>query len=186
MKVINIFGGPGVGKSTLAAFLFSYLKSRKNTSAELITEFAKDLVYEGQLNTLKIDQLYVFANQNHRMKMIQDYTPNVDFIITDSPLLLSNIYGEINNSIDENFKSFATSIFNSYENINLFISRRGQFRYEEGGRIQTNEEAENVHNNIKKYLNDNNIKYHEIEIVHGFMGVIEKLESILKEDANNK
>jgi adenylylsulfate kinase-like enzyme len=43
LHVINLFGGPGTGKSTLAAALFTDLKM-KGINAELVTEFAKDLV----------------------------------------------------------------------------------------------------------------------------------------------
>jgi adenylate kinase family enzyme len=39
-KVINLFGGPGCGKSTLAARIFSILKL-KDISCELINEYAK-------------------------------------------------------------------------------------------------------------------------------------------------
>jgi len=37
---INFFGGPGVGKSTLAAQLFGWLKA-ENFDAELVQEFVK-------------------------------------------------------------------------------------------------------------------------------------------------
>ena len=39
--VINLFGAPGVGKSTAAAYLYHLLSSR-GISTELVTEFAKD------------------------------------------------------------------------------------------------------------------------------------------------
>lgn len=41
MYVINLFGQPGAGKSTGAAYIFSQLKLR-GINAELVTEFAKD------------------------------------------------------------------------------------------------------------------------------------------------
>lgn len=50
--VINLFGAPGAGKSTLAADIFSKLK-RRQVKCELITEFAKDCVYEGNVCALK-------------------------------------------------------------------------------------------------------------------------------------
>lgn len=45
MIVVNLFGAPGVGKSTGAARIFSNLKMA-GINAELITEFAKDKVWE--------------------------------------------------------------------------------------------------------------------------------------------
>lgn len=41
MILINLFGAPGTGKSTGAAYIFSQLKM-KGINAELVTEFAKD------------------------------------------------------------------------------------------------------------------------------------------------
>ena len=42
---VNLFGGPGIGKSTTAAGVFNLLKLH-GIETELITEFAKDLVWE--------------------------------------------------------------------------------------------------------------------------------------------
>jgi len=51
MKVINLFGGPGCGKSTAAAGLFHLMKSN-HMSVELVNEFAKEIVWENNLVTL--------------------------------------------------------------------------------------------------------------------------------------
>jgi len=45
MLVVNLFGAPGAGKSTGAAYIFSQLKMA-GINAELVTEFAKDKVWE--------------------------------------------------------------------------------------------------------------------------------------------
>ena len=45
MLVVNLFGAPGAGKSTGAAYIFSRLKML-GINAELVTEFAKDKVWE--------------------------------------------------------------------------------------------------------------------------------------------
>ena len=44
LKVINFFGAPGSGKSTIAAGLFFEMKM-KQMNVELVTEFAKELCY---------------------------------------------------------------------------------------------------------------------------------------------
>ena len=85
--VINLFGGPGCGKSTTMARLFADLKAR-GFNVEMVSEFAKDLVYEQRQETMK-DELYIFAKQHHRLFRVAD---KVDIIITDRPLLLTNIY----------------------------------------------------------------------------------------------
>ena len=63
-KIINIFGNPGSGKSTIAAYLFTELKSR-NIEVELVTETAKDLVYIAKLN--KNNDLYKLAMYGYKM-----------------------------------------------------------------------------------------------------------------------
>ena len=65
MYVINLFGGPSTGKSTLAALLFGTLKSKYDLNCEYVNEYAKDLVYEKRNQILLKDQLYIFAKQNH-------------------------------------------------------------------------------------------------------------------------
>ena len=43
--VVNLFAGPGAGKSTGAAYIFSKLKMA-GVDAEYVTEFAKDKTWE--------------------------------------------------------------------------------------------------------------------------------------------
>ena len=82
MKVINLFGGPGVGKSTAAAGLFYEMKKRQ-LSVELVTEYAKDMVWENRQNILD-DQIYIFAKQQRRIARLRDH--HIDWVITDSPI----------------------------------------------------------------------------------------------------
>ena len=65
MIVVNLLGAPCAGKSTLAALVFSKLKML-GVSCEIVTEFAKDLVWDNSLNSLN-NQLYVFSEQFYRV-----------------------------------------------------------------------------------------------------------------------
>lgn len=49
---INIFGGPGVGKSTISSGLFYQMKTR-GYKVEFISEYAKDLTYGKDFVKLK-------------------------------------------------------------------------------------------------------------------------------------
>jgi hypothetical protein len=51
----------------------------------------------------------------------------IDFAIVDSPLLLSNIYGEYNSSVPNSFYQVALDYFRSYDNVNFFIERNEKF-----------------------------------------------------------
>ena len=59
--VVNLFGAPGSGKSTGAAFIFSQLKM-KNVNCELITEYAKDKTWENNAAALECQE-YIFGKQ---------------------------------------------------------------------------------------------------------------------------
>ena len=63
--VINLFGAPGAGKSTLMAELFASLKNA-GVDCEMSPEFAKELVWEKRTRTFD-DELYILAKQNHRL-----------------------------------------------------------------------------------------------------------------------
>ena len=69
MQIVNLFGGPGSGKSTTAAGLFYEVKKLK-LNVELVTEYAKDAVWEKRHNLLD-DQIYIFAKQQRRISRLK-------------------------------------------------------------------------------------------------------------------
>lgn len=150
-KVINLIGGPGVGKSTLAAMLFAELKKR-GAECELVLEYAKEKLWEESKRTLD-NQLYIFAKQNYRQWRLKG---KVEYIITDSPLLLSIIYDKEH---DSKFRELVKSVHDKYDNLNYFISRHTE--YKENGRLQTYDEAVKIDGMLKKMLDDEGVKYVE-------------------------
>lgn len=143
-----MFAGPGAGKSTLASGLFHLMKLN-NIDVELITEYAKDKVWENSAPVLQ-DQLYVFAKQHHRQFVLRG---KVDYAITDSPIFLSLIYGYRTPAFDD----FIVESFNRYENINVFVRRTKG--YKEAGRLQTREQAELIDRAIQGLLDKLNVPY---------------------------
>lgn len=151
MIVINLFGAPGAGKSTGAAYIFSQLKL-KNINAELITEFAKDKVWEENKEVFK-NQAYIFGKQSFKMSRCKD---KVDVIITDSPLFLSALYNT-DKALGEDFNNVVLNVFNSYDNFNVFIQRIKP--YNPIGRNQTAEESDALALELKNKLQEKNIPY---------------------------
>ena len=132
MLVVNLFGAPGAGKSTVAAGVFHQLKQRGHI-AEYAPEYAKELVWEGR-GDLLADQLYILAQQNRRLMRVDG---RVDVVITDSPLLLSAVY--IPPGYPSSFKPFVVDMFRSYRNLNFYLHRT--VPYQNVGRVHTAEEA---------------------------------------------
>lgn len=148
MKVINLFAGPGCGKSTTAAALFALMK-RRGLNVEMITEFAKDLVWTERNKELG-DQIYIFGKMYHKLWRLRD---KVDYVITDSPLPFCHYYDREN---IPHFKELVMSAFNSFDNVNFSLVR--SFPYQQEGRYQTEDEADKVHKEIMEMAEENDIE----------------------------
>lgn len=150
--VVNLFGAPGAGKSTGAAYIFSRLKMN-GINAELVTEFAKDKLWEDSKAAFK-NQTYMFGEQSFR---ISKCIGKVDVIVTDSPLLLSIIYYDNTVGLKESFSNYAIDTFNTFHNRNYFLNRVKE--YNPSGRFENEEESNEVSEKILMLLDETNIKY---------------------------
>lgn len=169
MIVVNLFAGPGSGKSTTCAGLFSKLKLA-GINCEMALEYAKELVWENSLETLD-DQIYIFSQQLHRLNRLKD---KVDVIITDSPLLLSTIY---NKEYSWAFTELVHEQFNKFNNINYFIKRDESFN--PAGRIQNIEEALEKDEEIYDLLYTNDIDYKLIHKKDAVKEIFNDLKTLL-------
>ncbi len=167
----------GIGKSTVAAAVFAKLKEI-GYNAELVTEYAKDCVYEERFKTLK-DQVYMLGKQYHRIKNTLD---SADILIVDSPILLSYIYfkyNKLDKEIDNNiFKNFTFELERSLscKKVNIFLTKNESY-FQESGRIHSNDESKFIQNSILDMLNENNVNY--IKINNEFKNLNSTVESIL-------
>lgn len=153
MILVNLYGAPGAGKSTGAAYIFSQLKMR-GINAELVTEFAKDKVWEESKEVFN-NQAYIFGKQYFRISRCAD---KVDVIITDSPLLLSTIYND-NPILGEEFNNVVRNVANSYDSINYYITRVKD--YNPKGRFQSEEESDAIADRVKNMLDYEGVEYIE-------------------------
>jgi len=131
--VVNLFGVPGAGKSTGAAYIFSCLKMA-GVNAELVTEFAKDKVYEESAAIFR-NQAKIFGEQYFRLTRVED---KVDVIVTDSPLALCVFYNK-SEILGEDFNKVVLNCFNNYDNMNYLVFRNKP--YNPNGRFQNEEES---------------------------------------------
>lgn len=155
MKVINLFGGPGCSKSTTAAGLF-YLMKKNMYNVELVNEYAKELTWENRHKVLSNEQIYIFSKQLKKLNMIKD---QVEWAVTDSPLLLSMLYMPEKYPIG--FSDVVKHFWNDFENINYVLTRTK--KYVPIGRGQSEAEAIVLDTRIENYLIDHNIPYETID-----------------------
>lgn len=144
-KVINLFAGPGAGKSTTAAGVFYHMK-RKGASVELVTEYAKECVWDNSIDKMA-DQFYLLAKQNRRLDRL---VGKVDYIVTDSPLLLCAYYGEKYGKHPDIIVPVTTILFNKYDNVNYFLERTKPF--DPRGRLGGEDNAKESDRGIKDIL----------------------------------
>lgn len=155
-KCLNFYAGPGAGKSTIAAAVFAQLKQR-DINCELITEFAKRKVWEGNYECLG-NQLYITAKQQYLMWTVSKH---VNLIITDSPLLLGSIYG---NECDDLLDQIITREYEKFDNIDIFLNRNMDHTYQSNGRMQNSDEAILKDIEIKALLNKHNKQFLEFDV----------------------
>lgn len=153
--VVNLIAAPGTGKSTIAAGIFEKLKWN-NVNAELVTEFAKDKVWEENPAPFKDGgQLYLLGKQFYRMHRCRD---SVDVIVTDSPLCLASYYlRQIHDpQVITDVKSFdniVKNLIDSFDNMNFFLNRKK--KYNPKGRFQTEEESDKIALELWDFFTDN-------------------------------
>lgn len=170
-KVINFCGAPGAGKSTHAAALFALMK-QNDMNVELVTEYAKDVTWKETPKILE-NQLYVFAKQQNRMHHL---VGKVDYIITDSPLLLSLHYGTAPYA---SFRQLVKEVYDSFDNITFLVTRTKP--YNPKGRSQTMEQSDEIAWKLQSLLDDNHVGYYNISSDTSTQSILNKIVRVCDE-----
>lgn len=159
-KVINLYGGPGTGKSTLAAAIFAELKFR-GVNCEYVQEYAKDKAWEFGTNHLGVPKVfqaqeYIFGKQHFRLRRCAQ---DVDVIVTDCPLFLGLIYTPEDFPLPS-LRPLIREAYELYDNLNIFLVRNKP--YNPKGRFQTEDKAKELDINVKNMLDKQDVPYHII------------------------
>lgn len=164
-KIINLFGGPGIGKSTQASGLFTEMK-KHHMSVEYTYEFPKEVAWEGNVSQLK-DQFFITANQHRNISRLYG---KVEYIIVDSPIILGSIYEQrYGDGYPASFyektdlSEFIWKLFKQYNNINIVLTRNNE-TYDPNGRLQDLHEAQEIDREIKDTLLHNGIPFTEFSV----------------------
>lgn len=88
--IISLYGGPGAGKSTSAAYMYYVLKAA-GENVELVREYVKDWAWEGRkIDTY--DQIYFLGKQVRKESMLFG---KVKWLVTDSPIFMNYYYASV-------------------------------------------------------------------------------------------
>lgn len=155
-KIVNLVGGPGTGKSTIATGVFSKLKI-EGINCELAAEYAKDVTWEGNHNRLN-NQIKMFAEQYTRQFRLLD---KVDYVICDSPLILNATYlnfflqsdkkKHFTNEYYTLQQQFFVDTFDEFDNINFYITRNTKY-HTMSGRVHDLKQSISLDKEISELL----------------------------------
>lgn len=169
--IVNMWGGPGVGKTTAAWEICEKLK-KEGYVVEYVPEYAKELTWDKNsealteiergraaklLNGTPASQLTVLREQEKR---IDRCVGQCDFVVTDSPILLGALY--MNDRPDnpdlhrlyEKVLNYMVEDHRRYDTFNMRVEREGgESSYEVEGRNQTYQEALDKDQQLSELLN---------------------------------
>lgn len=155
MKVINLYGPPGCGKSTTMEGL-TYEMKLLGLSVECTPEVFKELILEEAEKTKHGGQLTILAKQNARLVRLDGKN---DFTITDCPLPLIGYYTP--QDYITGFHDTINSLYNHYDNVNYFIIRKHEFENEK--RSHDEEQSLRIEKEIPVFLDKYGIPFKTLE-----------------------
>ena len=182
--LINMLGCPSSGKTSLSAKLFAYMKAR-DINVEYSSEYVKGWAWEGK-RVGPFDQFYIFGKETHNQSRLFN---KVDFIISDSPVMLTAFYhyfyngNEALNEVCQNFYKLAKEKAD-IKVLNFFLPRKK--KYVSKGRFQTEEEADRLAVQLQEWLAKEQYPYIELdcEDEDRLKVVVDSVKEILGIDIN--
>lgn len=158
---ICLFGGPGIGKSTLAYRLTASLKEM-GLSVAFVDEWIKAWAYEKRVPK-GWDQYYVFGQQLYKEAHVLQN--GVEHLVTDSPVLMQCAYMKRDKvSYADECITTAMKFEADYPSLNIRLLRGG-FEYENQGRYESLDQAKAVDQMIKDVMDANLPDYLEYRAV---------------------
>lgn len=162
-KVINLYGGPGTGKTTNRSRLFTVFKDA-GLEVEEVSEYVKMWAWEKR-KPVDFDQFYFFGKQ---CRSEYPLFHKVDYIITDSPVAISGYYAQLFGTPFQAtcFRQMVQVYYDmcaqkGVEHIHVFLKRMKP--YNPKGRFQTADEAVAIDGEMKHYLKSLGIKFIEVD-----------------------
>jgi hypothetical protein len=158
-QVIDLYGGPGTGKSTSAALLYAFLKMG-GVNTELVREYVKEWAWEGRVPG-EFDQIYLLGKGVRKESLLYG---KVDWVVSDSPVLLGVYYARQYGSklIAEAVETAAIKFYDNCKNtgvVHHHIVLERTKKFNPLGRFQTETEAKKIDVELIKILEEFKIPY---------------------------
>ncbi len=154
--VINAYGGAGAGKTTACLEIAKELKKRGFVT-EYVQEYPKELVWEERFDLLDGTKEHQFDILGEQLKRMDRLYGKVDFIVTDSPILLNQIY---NKELTPEYESMLTKLYSQYDNFNFVVERDPDpTKFEKQGRIHSLKESVQKDSEVKQMLDKSKLYY---------------------------
>lgn len=159
--IINVYGGPGAGKSTSAAYLY-YLLKVAGENVELVREYVKGWAWEGR-SFGAYDEIYFLGKQVRHESMLFG---KVDYIVTDAPVYMTAYYASIYcspilaNGVMAEAKAFYQQVVeDGHQHLHIMLNRIRP--YDPVGRYQNESQAHSVDDGV-----DNMLREAGVELIH--------------------
>lgn len=150
MIIVNLYGGPGCGKSTTAAVVFAKLKEL-GIVVELAREAGKMEVWAKNHIALQC-QPFLFGRQLLKLQTLE--TGGCAVAVSDSPLLLQTIYGS---DLPESFCELV-GYYDRFWPTTNFVLRRAK-KFQQRGRIHTESESIAIDSKLRVVLDSRSVDY---------------------------
>ena len=146
MKVVNLYGAPCSGKSTLAFELVGKLR-RMGLRAEHVRDIPREDVLWSSWGQLR-DTLRHVANIHHAISMVDQVA---DVVVVEAPLLLFLAYMPPD---DAELAALVKAYHKRQDSLNLFLERNPAFAYDPVGRDCDAHEAQRRGQSIRQILDE--------------------------------
>jgi hypothetical protein len=155
IRRINLFGGPGCGKSITATNIRAQL-GFMGYNIELVEEFIKDWTYIHRAPTGS-DNFFIQASQIQKEDIrLRD---GVNLIVSDAPIFLHYFYASYHKDpFALAMCSAAMEIETLYPSLNIFLIRDEQF-YSQQGRYENLSQAKEIDSIVELMLQAAEIEY---------------------------
>lgn len=170
--VVNVFGGPGCGKTAMAWEVCERLR-RMGFLVEYAPEYAKELTWDAtsaaatELERERAREL-LDGRPDHQMTIVREqhrrisrYVGQVDFVVTDGPLVQSLAYlkGEDSRSPDirrlhGKVRDQTVALAHQVPSFDMLAKRAGAATYPEAGTSYTPEQASLIDRSVRRLLDE--------------------------------